>query len=694
MNILQLVPKLNIGGVEKGTIEVAKALALNGHKAVVVSGGGVFEKNLAAIGARHYNLPIGAKNPLTMIYCYFRLRNIIIKENIDIVHSRSRIPALTGYFAAKRTGRVFITTAHGQYKKHLITRVMGWGKIVITANETMARYMKENFGVPLQKIRIVPRGVDLEKFSFVSIEKKTGKVFRVGMICRFTPLKGHLDFLKAMAYVSRKVNNVEIVLMGDISAAKDDYIKKIELTIRRLTIGNIVKFVDSKEDVACVMESLDVLVSANQEQEAFGRSIIEAQARGVPVVATRVGGVVENIEDGETGLVCEPMNPPDMAKKILLYAEDRRFREKIAINARKFVAENYSLERAMKLTLEAYSQVFNLKSILIFKMSSLGDIVLSVPSIRAVRKRFPKAKIKVLIDVKFREVLEKCPYIDEVITCDFTSRDAGLGFLALARRLRAEDFDISIDLQNNRKSHLLAFLSSIPERYGYDNGKLSFLINRKISLPTVKIDPMEHQACILGILGITSVDQKMELWPDEAGNVWAEKFLKDNWLKKDQKLIAISLSASRVWKTKNWPIQAMIELSEMLAKEKGIRVVLLGIKDDKDKAAEFIKKTVAKPIDAAGRTNFSQLVSLIKRCDALLTSDSAPMHIACATGIPFVALFGPTDFKRHMIPGKWRKALSKKIKCAPCYKPVCPEKMKCMTSIKPKEVFDALMEII
>ncbi|MFH1798650.1 MAG: lipopolysaccharide heptosyltransferase II [Candidatus Omnitrophota bacterium] len=694
MNILQLVPKLNVGGVEKGTIEVAKALTLNGHKAVVVSAGGSFEKNLAAIGVRHYNLPIGVKNPFSMLYCYFRLKNIIVKENIDIVHARSRIPALTGFLAAKRSGRVFITTAHGQYKKHLITRVMGWGKIVITANETMARYMKENFGVSLKKICIIPRGVDLEKFSFVPIEQKSEKVFRVGMICRFTPIKGHLDFLKAVSYVSRKINNIEIILMGDRSSAKEEYIKKIELTVRRLTISSIVKFIDSGVDVAEVMKTLDVLVSANQEQEAFGRSIIEAQSRGVLVVATKVGGAVENIKDGETGLLCEPMNPSDMARKIILYAEDRGLRKRISGNARKFVEENYSLERAMKLTLDAYSHVFNLKKILIFKMSSMGDIVLSVPSILAVRKRFPKAEIKVLIDVKFREVLDKCPYIDDLITCDFKERDAGWGFFALAGRLRAEDFDISIDLQNNRKSHLLAFLSLIPERYGYDNNKWSFLINRKISLPTEKMNPIEHQAYILGILGITAMEDKIELWTDPESHMWAEEFLNDNWLKKDQKLIAISLSASGPWKTKNWPIQAMIELTEILARERGIRVVLLGVESDKDKAEEFIKKTVAKPINAVGKTNFSQLVSLIKYCDAILVSDSAPMHIASGVGTPFVALFGPTDFKRHMVPGKKQKVLLKKIKCSPCYKTVCPANMKCMTAIKPREVFDALMEVM
>lgn len=694
MNILQLVPKLNVGGVEKGTVEVARYLTLNGHKAVVISGGGVLEKKLAAIGARHYQVPVGRKNPFVMVYSYFKIRRIIIKENIDIVHARSRIPALIGYFAAKFTHRTFLTTAHGQYRKHLISRVMGWGKLVIVANETMARYMKENFDVPLRKTAIVPRGVDLKRFSFTSPNEKRGKVFRVGMISRFTPLKGHLDFLKAMSYVSRKRHNVEIILMGDKAQAKEEYIKKIELTVRRLMLSNIVKFKTSDEDVAHVMKNLDVLVSANTEQEAFGRSVIEAQASGLPVVATRVGGVVENVIDDKTGLLCEPGNPQDMADRILDYAQDPGLMERIAEGARKHVEERYSIEKTMQMTLQTYSRALSSKNILIFKISSLGDIILSVPSLRAIRKRFPAATIKVLIDVKFREVLERCPYIDEVISCDLAGRDKGLGLLKLAGRLRSEDFDISIDFQNNRKSHLLAFLSSIQERYGYHNGKWSVLLNRRIALPVKPMPPVEHQGCVLGLLGITTKDKSLELWPSAESEEWADKFLEANWLKKSQRLVAISLAASRRWESKNWGIAQVAELADMLAKEKGIRGVLVGLEEDRSYVNAFSKKSSSKPIDAVGKTDFSKLISLIKRCDALLTGDSAPMHVAAAEGTPFVAIFGPTDPDRHLPQAEKKKVIHKNIKCAPCYKPTCRKNMKCMSTVKPQEVFEALEEVM
>ncbi|MFH1395569.1 MAG: lipopolysaccharide heptosyltransferase II [Candidatus Omnitrophota bacterium] len=692
MNILQLVPKLNVGGVEKGTVEVARYLVLNGHKAVVVSGGGSFEKNLAAIGARHYILPIGKKNPFIMIYSYFKLKQIIRKENINIVHARSRIPALIGYFAARKTGRIFITTAHGQYKKHLISKVMGWGKIVIAANETMARYMKDNFDVPLRRISIVPRGVDLEKFSFKLPSQKIGKTLRIGMICRFTPLKGHLDFLKAASYVLRKIPNLEVVMMGDKSSAKEEYIKKIELAIKRLMIGNVVKFIDSSQSVSEVMKSLDILVSANREQEAFGRSIIEAQACGVPVVATKVGGVVETVLNGKTGLLCEAGNPSDMADKILQYAGELELMQRVALAARKYVEDNYSLRKAMEMTMQVYTNVLNAKNILVLKISALGDVILAVPSLRAIRQRYPGALIKVLIDARFRDSLANCPYIDEVIACDFKTRDKGFGFLKLAAKLRSEDFDMSIDLQNSTKSHVLSFLAAIPERYGYDNRKMSFLINRKISLPRKPMSPIAHQACVLGLMGITRVDPCLKLWPGKEDELWAEKFLKDNWLKDRQKIVGFAISASSKWKTKNWGVSAMAEVADMLAKKEGIRVVLLGQDADKDTKELFLKKTKAKPIDAVGKTGMLQLFALIGKCDAVLTGDSAPMHIAAAMETPFTAVFGPTDPVRHVVPGDSHKVLYKKQTCSPCYKGVCQRNKKCMTSIKPTEVFAALME--
>ena len=694
MNVLQLLPALNIGGVEKSTVEITKFLQMNGHKTVVVSGGGKFEREVTACGARHYTLPVGKKNPVTGFYCYKKLKEIIKKEKIDIVHARSRVPALIGYFAARHTGRIFITTAHGQYKKHLISYVMGWGRYVIVASDTMARHMKDTFGVAPRKLVVVPRGVDIGKFSFLARAERSGKPLRIGMISRFTPIKGHIDFLKAMSYVYRKMPNIEITMMGDIGTANPEYMKKIDFTVKRLRIDKVVKIKDSDEDVAEALSKLDIFVSANSQQEAFGRTVIEAQARGVPVVATRVGGVAENIVDGVTGLLCEPMEGSDMAEKILKLARDQKFAASIAEGGRKSVEGQFALDKVLGMTLDIYERSLGSKSILVFKMSSLGDVILIVPSLRALRQKFPRAVIKVLVDVKFREVLAGCPYIDEVITCDLKGRDKGKCFWLLAERIRAEDFDISVDFQNNRKSHLLSFLGVIPERYGFDNGKWSKLINHGVKPPKKAMDPVAHQLSVLRGLGIASIDKRLELWPTADASAWADDFLGKNWFQPGQKLVALSLAASRRWQTKNWGIERMSELADILAREKGIRVVLIGADEDAGIASEFSKKSSAKPINAVGKTGLAELMALIGRCDALVTGDSAPMHIAAALGTPFVAIFGPTDAARHAPSFDRSRVFSKKTRCSPCYKPSCSKKMRCMAAVRPRDVFEAVMQVI
>jgi lipopolysaccharide heptosyltransferase II len=241
---------------------------------------------------------------------------------------------------------------------------------------------------------------------------------------------------------------------------------------------------------------------------------------------------------------------------------------------------------------------------------------------------------------------------------------------------------------------LLAFLSGIPEKYGYDNRKLSFLLNHKISLPDESVEPIKHQARVLGLVGVVNMEPKLELWEGSEGRAWADEFLRDNWLKKDQKLVALSLSASQRWKTKNWEPQKMAELAELLAEKEGTRVVLLGTKDNEKEAREFMQMTTAKPVNAVGKTNISRLVSLVKRCNALVTGDSSPMHVAIATRTPFVAIFGPTDPEKHLPPAEKYRVIYNRLDCSPCYKPFCRKGMECISSIEPQEVFEAVMEVI
>jgi lipopolysaccharide heptosyltransferase II len=693
MNILQILPELKIGGVERGTVDLARYLVKNDHKAVVVSGGGRLVRELDIIGARHYALPIGKKSLINMVAMVGKLCDIIKRENIDIVHARSRVPAWVAYFACRLTGRVFITTAHGYYKNVYTSRVMGWGKFVIVASHIIARRMMDDFKVPYSRIRFIPRGIDLEKFTYK--QKMDRDAFTVGVISRLTPIKGHAHFIRALAVVSRIIPKLRVLIIGEPSPGKTEYKKELELLVKRLGLTQIVEFTGWEEDVPKALSRLDLLVLPTVTQEAFGRVVIEAQACGVPVVATRVGGVAELIEDGVNGLLVPAEDSNSIQEAILKVAKDPGLADKLRVEGRKN-AEKYSLERMAGQAVSLYKESLKRENILIIKIGAIGDVILSVPSVRAIRAKYPDAVIKVLVGLEARQVFKGCPYIDETIVCDLKGRDRSYkNFIRLAARLKRNHFDIVIDLQNNKRSHLLSFLSFAPLRYGYDNGKLSFLLNKKVEDEKGHIDPVSHQFRTLKLAGVRSNDKKLELWPQDEEEEWAENFMKNNWIDaRNQRLVGINPGASKRWSSKNWPIQSVSALCDELAKKYNTRVVVTGTKADIEDANKIKSLAKCKPIVASGKTDILQLAALIKRCSVFITTDSATMHVASAVKTPFVALFGPTEPGRHVPISAKYDVIRTEINCSPCYKSSCIKGNECMKRISVEEVVDSIKKYI
>jgi lipopolysaccharide heptosyltransferase II len=511
------------------------------------------------------------------------------------------------------------------------------------------------------------------------------------MVSRITPLKGHADFIKAVAILNRRIPKLKAMIVGN--APKDKYEEDLKLLVRRFGLGQIVEFVPATSDVPSVMAKLDVLVSATVTPEAFGRSIIEAQASGVPVVSTRVGGVVDIIDDDVTGLFSAPQDPKEMAEKISLLYSDRKMGSSIALRALEKVRTHFKSDTMMEKTIAVYEEALKTVNILVIKMSAIGDVILSVPSLKAIRQRFPDAVIKVLVGLQAREALDGCPYINDLIVCDFKNKHRGVkGILTLAGELRREMFDIVIDLQNNRKSHILGALCLASRRYGYDNGKLSFLLNNSIKDDAPHMDPLDHQMRVLKLVGVKAMDKVLEIRPSDHDEARADQILMDAWALKGQALIGINVRASSRWSSKNWPPAMIAELCDSLAREFNARSVLTGTKDDAEYAEAIAGMTKSKPCVAAGKTSVTELAALMKRFKAYITPDSAPMHIAAAVGVPCVALFGPTDPKRHAVPSDTCTIISKAadFDCAPCYSPGCSKKTSCMKKITVEEVVRAV----
>jgi len=693
MNILQIVPELKCGGVETGTIDVSKRLVEGGHGSFVISAGGPMVKLLESHNAVHIELPVNVKSIINVIRLIGKVAGVIENYKIDVVHARSRVPAWIGYFAARRTGRAFITTCHGYYNEGLFSKVMGWGKFVIAISSPVARHMCDDFGVPMDRIRLVPRGVDLERFKF-NWQPREKRQFTIGIIGRLSPIKGHAYFLKSLPMVLRQSPGLRVLIVGGESKKDEKYKESLVVLARRLGVSKCVEFLGHQENVPSVLEKLDLLVLATVAPEAFGRVIVEAQAAGVPVIATKVGGVVDIIEDGKTGILVAPQEPLSMADAIIKIYKDPALAKALAAAARVKVDEEFGLDKMFERTIAIYDEALRRDNILITKLGAPGDVVLATPSFRAIRDKFPNAKISALVGVRSSQILLRSPYIDEVIIYDKGEKKKTFWRLFdAAGELRKRNFDITVDLQNNSKTHLLAFLSGAQRRYGYQNGKFSFLLTHKVMQPAEPISPLRHQQRVLGLLGIRALNEKLELWLVKEDIEHAEGILEEEWFGGDQLLVGINLGSSKSWLTKRWPLASFARLQDELSKRFSARVVVFGTRDDAELFNEYKKIVKTKPIDAVGKTSIMELAALIKRCDIIVSSDSAPIHVAAAVGTPFVALFGPTDPRRHLPPAENYRLLRVELDCSPCYRRECAP-LNCMKKITVEEVLEAIRELL
>jgi lipopolysaccharide heptosyltransferase II len=699
MNILQVLPELNSGGVETGTIDLARELIKHGHRAVVVSNGGRLVDDLLSVGGVHYQIPVHEKSLFAISGAIDKIKDVIKKERIDVVHARSRVPALSAFFAARGLRVPFITTCHGYYSRHIFSRVMGWGKFVIVPSNVVARHMISNFKVPIQRIRLIPRGVDLEKFAFQKPQDKKSKTeFSIAIIGRITPIKGHVYLIRAMSKIARVIPNVKLYIIGSPPASKPKYRQELEILVKRLSLSMHVNFSGDCENIPERLKSIDLLVMPSIGEETFGRSIIEAQAAGVPVIASRIGGIIDIIDDGCNGLLVYPRDYSGLAETMLRVIKDKELQNRLSENARACVEKKFTLEAMYDKTVRVYEEALHSFKVLIVKWSALGDIILSLQALKAIRKRFPSAHIALLTSRQGIEIAGRFPYVDDFFVFKNSHGIKGvLELMETASELRRFSPDLVCDLQNNRKSHLVSFLSCAKRRVGYKSKKFDFLLNDPVDGARKIMPPVQHQFMLLEALGIGSMPKADEFPLAEREIEYSDNLIKESWIGKKQKIAGINLGASSKWQTKRWPLENIAKLSDMLAAI-NIRVFISGTRQDSAHAKKIIMLSKSKPFDITGKTSIVQLAAFMKRCHVFISGDSAPIHIANACGVPFIALFGPTDPGRHFQHSNSKrddkaKVIHKKIRCSPCYRRNC-RNIRCMKGITVEEVFVAVKELL
>ena len=368
MKILQTCPKLNQGGVERGTIELANYLADNGIENHVCSNGGKLLKQFK--NTKHFKLPVHKKLPFPIISNAFKLAKYLDKNEIDIVHARSRAPAWVGWLACKLAKNTkYVTTYHGAYShENIFKKAYSWpmraGEKVAVISGYIRQHLKDEYNMPDEKMMNAYRCFDQSRFDLDKLDKSrieeikekyqlnNGEVI-LCLVGRFSRIKGQKELVRALAKI--KDENWKLLLVGSgdprIEKKVNDIIKEHDLEDKIVLTGN-----QNKPEY--FYAAADICFSVRVTPEAFGRTPLEAQALEKIVVATNKGGHLETVKDGETGYLVENDDLNDWAEKIKLAINlpaDKRLA--MGKEAKKWVHSKYTLEKMCEAEVAVYKEV-------------------------------------------------------------------------------------------------------------------------------------------------------------------------------------------------------------------------------------------------------------------------------------------------------------------------------------------------
>jgi len=334
------------------------------------------------------------------------------------------------------------------------------------------------------------------------------------------------------------------------------------------------------------------------------------------------------------------------------------------------------------------------RRILIVRTDRLGDVLLSTPVIKALRQEFPQSYISMLVSSYTQDVLDGNPDLDEIITFDKDAKDTSGWWpvFKFIQGLRKKKFDLAIILHPTVRMHLLTFLSGIPRRLGYDR-KFGFLLTDRIkhTKQAGQKHESEYALDLVRYLGIEAIDKTLFMPIKQESEKWVETLFKEAGIKDNDRLLAIHPAAS--CPSKIWPGERFAEIADQLAGQYGFKVVIVSGAKDTQKAEVMIKNMRTKALNLAGKTSISQLASLLNRCQLFISTDSGPIHVASALGVPVIAIFGRSQ--AGLSPQRWgplgakNKVLHKTVGCTICLAHNCQKDFACLKATTVEDVLKA-----
>lgn len=336
----------------------------------------------------------------------------------------------------------------------------------------------------------------------------------------------------------------------------------------------------------------------------------------------------------------------------------------------------------------------NINNILIRAVNWLGDAVMTLPAVGAVRESFPGAHITMLTNPLVAQLFTPHEWVDEVMVYDREGRHGGLtGRLALAAELRGRGFDLAILLQNAFDAALLAWLARIPRRMGNNSdGRGLLLTHRFPGTGKSESHHVDNYLRMLAHFGITGSSKRLYLCTTPAEDAAMAELLAAAGIRPGDFLLGINPGAT-YGSAKRWYPERFAAAARELAAAWGARLVITGGPAETGMAGEIAAGLGGDCLNLAGRTSVRQLMALIKRCNFFITNDSGPMHIAAAFGVPLVAVFGSTDHRTTSPYSDTAVVVRKETDCAPCLKRECPTDHRCMTGVRVEDVVAAALRL-
>lgn len=357
MRIVQVIPELNEGGVERGVVELNREFVKKGIESFVISAGGKLENQINLDGGNHVKFDVCSKNIFTAFRRVKGLKKILKELKPDIIHVRSRVPAWLVFFANKSLNIKVVSTVHGFNSVGFYSSIMQKADAVISVSNSIKEYIQKHYQTNENKITVIPRGIDLELFNpknidetFIENFKKQFNLkdkFVISSVGRVTQLKDYETFIKAILLVKKEIPNIIGLIVGGVRSDKEDYLNSLKNLIKELNLEENIIFTGSQSKIEQIYALSDVVISSSKKPESFGRAVAEAICMNKPVIATNHGGVKDIIIENVNGFFFEVGNDKELADNILKSRV-------LKFDGYTYISNNFSLENMVNKTLEVY----------------------------------------------------------------------------------------------------------------------------------------------------------------------------------------------------------------------------------------------------------------------------------------------------------------------------------------------------